>query len=783
MRIFCIIFLYSIFLLAFAGNGNLLQNGAMKPDASGGLPGWLPLEKHSRYLIKDGMVGGVSSQGGRKQEFSYYQEIIFRNPDKSPVVFRGESCSENAGYGGDYCIYADIHYTDGSIRYAVKAKWRPGTHSREEAVMCYYPEKPVKKIVLTVLLRNSTGTAFFRNISLRRGDPGPLMEYCSLLSLAPLSKKRYRLDLGFFSPKTEFKGVIASRKGKILAEFKGKGKRFRKSFLLPNTDYILKLEMKKGDRVNRIERKIPAVKLPTGNGSVQVWCADSMKKISPLTKPEKNTAQQILLELAGNERESMQVIVSNGTTNDLQGITCDIAGLKNEKGILFPGTVEFRRVAYIPRIIPYATHPEQLPEQEYWLPDPLLPMKPFNVPGNGNAGIWLTFYAPAGTPAGTYTGTVTVKNKSGELGKIAVKLRVFGFDLPETFSYRSAFSLMDGFLDFYYPGNLRKFRRMAWDLMLDHRLNPDDITRTEMPEISDLLYARKRGMNSFNILHLVPKPKKKVLWTLWSDLSSYNEKLFQEFSERLDGYIRELEKHDLKKIGYFYGFDERRRDSFDALNRTRNFVKRRWNVPLLSTSTMFQESVKHPEDPQFRTTDWFCPLTNFYHKGHAERLRKAGHQVWTYTCCGPEYPYVNFANLEYPFLNARQIAWQVYVLGADGFLYWHVNNWHRKKAVYLNEDEIFQNLYLMDKFAMNATGDGVLLYPGKQAIYPSIRLANLRDGSEDYDYLILLQKVNPELAAKLAKQICPGRKNGIRDPRKLLEIRRKIAEYLEQQQR
>jgi hypothetical protein len=61
-----------------------------------------------------------------------------------------------------------------------------------------------------------------------------------------------------------------------------------------------------------------------------------------------------------------------------------------------------------------------------------------------------------------------------------------------------------------------------------------------MPEISDLLYAKSKGMNSFNILHLVPKPKKKQLFTLWAPIGSYNENLFKEFSNRLDNYIKEL---------------------------------------------------------------------------------------------------------------------------------------------------------------------------------------------------------------------------------------------------
>ena len=232
-------------------------------------------------------------------------------------------------------------------------------------------------------------------------------------------------------------------------------------------------------------------------------------------------------------------------------------------------------------------------------------------------------------------------------------------------------------------------------------------------------------------------------------------------------------------MAYFYGFDERRKDAFDALSKTRDFVKKRWNIPLMSTSTMFQELLKDPNNQAYKTCDWYCPLTNFYNPILADKLRKEGHQVWVYTCCGPEYPYVNFANLEYPFINARQIAWQVYALKADGFLYWHVNNWRRNRRMFIDETVNFQRFYLHDKFALNATGDGELIYPGKNDIYPSIRLANLRDGSEDYDYLKLLEIKNPKLAIKFAKEICPGRKNSTQDNQKILDIRRKIAEILE----
>lgn len=783
LRIFLLAFLPLLCHAPLPCNGmELLQNGELKTDDGGKIRHWNMLDKQCRYFVENGHVGGGTLENRKAPDFAIFQEISFPEPDRSPLVLRGESCSVNAGYGGDYCIYADVYHTDGTVRYSIKAKWRPGTHPWEETAICHEPDKPVSKVIVYVLLRNSTGKALFRNITLSRKPPGPLMNYCSLLALAPFRPDHYRLDLGFFNDRTLFTGAFLDKEGKKIGDFSGNGKVFRQEFKLPRHPYKIDLHLNsdgKSSRTARTLATLPEHRFLTDKHKVAVWCANAMEKISPLTFPGKDSKRQALLELAGNERESMQIVISNSTPDKLYGINCHVNDFIDAEGRKFPGKIEFRRIAYLPRTIPYGTHPEQLPEHEYWLPDPLLPMRDLTIPGQGSSGIWMTVYAPRGTPRGIYNGKITVTGRKKELGHINVRIRVFGFDLPQTFTFRSAFSLMDGFMERYYPEKTERFRRQAWDLMLDHRLNPDDITRTDMPAIEDLLYARSRGMNSFNILHLVPRPRKKVLWTLWAPLSAYNEKLFAEFAFRLDDYIAELEKYDLKKFAYFYGFDERRKDAFDALKRTRDFVKKRWNIPLMSTSTMFQELVRQPENPAYMATDWFCPLTNFYNPALAERLRKKGHQIWVYSCCGPEYPYVNFSNLEYPFMNARQMAWQVYALRADGFLFWHVNNWKREKRMYIDDTVNFQRFYLREKFAMNTTGDGEFLYPGKNEIYPSIRLANLRDGSEDYDYLVLLSRKDPALALDFSKRICPQRRSPVRDFRKLLEIRREIAEHLE----
>jgi len=86
------------------------------------------------------------------------------------------------------------------------------------------------------------------------------------------------------------------------------------------------------------------------------------------------------------------------------------------------------------------------------------------------------------------------------------------------------------------------------------------------------------------------------------------------------------------------------------------------------------------------------------------------------------------------------------------------------------------------------------MYPGPDATpLPSVRLENMRDGIEDYDYFWLLREAMEKLPAGDARrehyqrlidesilQLCPSRAHFERDPQKVLEIHRKLGEALEQ---
>jgi hypothetical protein len=132
--------------------------------------------------------------------------------------------------------------------------------------------------------------------------------------------------------------------------------------------------------------------------------------------------------------------------------------------------------------------------------------------------------------------------------------------------------------------------------------------------------------------------------------------------------------------------------------------------------------------------------------------------------------------MDYPSIEGRLLAWMTFGFQSDGLLYWHVNNWHGGQMIegadpYLD--------YKPDCIG-GMTGDGCLIYPTRGGPVSSIRLENIRDGLEDYDYLALLgdakgRDVAEAYVARLVKSLT----DFSRDPAALDRVRTEIADQLD----
>ena len=689
----------------------------------------------------------ASFSGGLWRTFEYDE------PTTLPVIFSGESRCEDA-FASDYCIWLDLWYDDGTPVWALRADWPQGTHGWTRTCGAFIPARPVKKIEMHAFLRNGKGKAEFRNLKLERREGNGDVLGCE----QKVTERPY-------APRD---GILAN----VIV-----GRKIERKFSVVGESAV-------------------GVSNPLSADEVVVWTADSMCRVTPLTFPdgvrisperEARAAKLALARcapalpnakvlLARRERESLQVLVSTGAEAEWNDGGVVLPVLRNAKGEALKGSLEWRRVGYVARAPGFFPHPHGVPQYEMWLPDPLLPPAPFRVRKGATQGLWFTVYAAPDAAAGEYSGDVVLTERGEKRAAVHVTVKVEDFSLPEMFGMATSFSVMDGFTRAQYPGRFAEKKRESWDIMLDHRLNPDDISRTSPPDIDDLLYARSRGMNLFNILNIVPEPKdKEAKWVCFSPPEATESPAFYPaFRARLAPYVVGLKRRGLDRFAYLYGFDERESEYYPGIDAIWKKLKADFpDIPVMTTAMMYRDYATGKTNlPCLVTTDWYCPLTDVYKADVSEEMRKLGKKVLWYVCCSPKYPYANFASLEYPPVEGRLLGWMTHLYRADGLLYWHVNFWN---GPCIDESDTFFPAWDTSS-ALGMPGDGVLLYPGKDHVLSSIRLAQIRDCVEDYEWLKLAaEKSGAEAVDAISRSLIGSPTEFTRDPAAIRAARQKLA--------
>ena len=83
-----------------------------------------------------------------------------------PILFSGESKAENVSgkKNGNYSIYADVFFTDGTKKYGVFESFNVGTHDWEKVTRVFKPAKPISYVRFNVLFRYHKGKIEVRNL-------------------------------------------------------------------------------------------------------------------------------------------------------------------------------------------------------------------------------------------------------------------------------------------------------------------------------------------------------------------------------------------------------------------------------------------------------------------------------------------------------------------------------------------------------------------------------------------------------------------------------------------
>jgi hypothetical protein len=424
---------------------------------------------------------------------------------------------------------------------------------------------------------------------------------------------------------------------------------------------------------------------------------------------------------------------------------------------------------------------------------------PFDVPAGETRAVWVELFVPPAATPGIYRGSVRITADGRAAATIPIELVVHHFTLPKSSSLPVTFGFSAGAVAKAHPGlSAAATAQLVEDYevaLLRHRISAHGGTMEPAPwkTVGGKLVVDWAPYDAEVAPFLDGKvdrggPAEGARWTAFDFRAP--QKL--QGAERAE-YARQLAAHlrARKWIGrvFDYTYDEPPDDKLDEVRRRATALRRAVpDVPRLVTRVL---------DPKLRgAVDIWCPVVNYLDDkpGNSQSPPRSaydaalahGEKLWWYQACmshgcnivGGAYftGWPSYA-IDAPAMSHRIFEWLTFRYRIGGELYYDT-----VEAYGAGKDP------WKDQLLFGGNGDGTLFYPGRARElggtrdFPvaSIRLALIREGLEDYEYLRLYASVAGEAqAAALAATIAGKTYEWEHDPGRLYAARHKMAEAID----
>ena len=535
----------------------------------------------------------------------------------------------------------------------------------------------------------------------------------------------------------------------------------------------------------------------SASGRVHLSFQSSVVKVFQ-DEPSPGASATEKVSVARGESQSFQLLVA-AQGKGLRNVTVEASPLAPRKGATIQTTLNL--VGYV------LTHaddrrPWGKATKIGWWPDPLLPNRPFDVAAGEAQPVWVTVYAPHGTPPGIYTGKLTVKEGRRRVAQSTYRVEVFNVDLPQQQQLRNAAFMPAGNLMAQYkvPGGidgkpfLELYKRWA-TFAYERHLGPafDMLMAWNQTELRKPLEAGSLGPTP-DMLDSKFGPNSHVTWPVHWGLKGYDfstaeqlidlalpyglkrfciaifgrsqrweqqdPKTHAAMAEFLRAYVAMLQKRGLDKYAFVYNADEPGPKMWDTVKKNYEFVK---SVDPQLKTWLCLNNVKGVRALAGFTDLWDVYIRQYDQSG-VEQNRKAGEPVIWGVCVYPhEHPNLF---IEYPAMDARIIGWLTYAYQVSGFEYWGLNQWGpntgRKDWASFDKGST-RTSWQLTRWPM---GDGWLLYPGPHGEpLSSVRFENVRDGFEDGEMLLMLNERGKKAEARqIAARVARSPEDYTSDP-------------------
>ena len=283
-----------------------------------------------------------------------------------------------------------------------------------------------------------------------------------------------------------------------------------------------------------------------------------------------------------------------------------------------------------------------------------------------------------------------------------------------------------------------------------------------------------------------------------------------EYKKLITIYLKGLQDH-LEANGwlgkeYMYWVDEPKHGDYDFV---REGMKTIHEVAPKLTRFITENN---PGPEIMDVTEIGCPVLAKFDPKKSEGWIAKGRQMWSYLMTWPKEPHVNLF-IDSDAINLRMWLWMSYRYHLTGILVWNSNMWNTEGC---SPRGVLQNIWedpmtYMDgngtpvgAAAEYGNGDGMFFYPPNRdpnndktkyltGPVPSLRLEIMRDGIDDYDYMMLLEKCiknarpDQQSLVKEAKQalnfgpeVFVDEQHYTKDPKILIKYRQQMGNLLEQ---
>jgi hypothetical protein len=434
------------------------------------------------------------------------------------------------------------------------------------------------------------------------------------------------------------------------------------------------------------------------------------------------------LSLARNETEAVQLIVRPLTGDGAGTVSLTITEPIGPGGArITSDCLPWSPVYYVPAR-------EGPPEG---LPDGLPDAAPFLANQQWHYPIWVEVYAPSGTPAGDYASTVTIHTGRGDL-VAQLRVHVWDFDIPVVQRTRTNTHVYDSngwsaeiqgwFGNFDYNYFMTTWKPAVSRMLARYRLCPggleylnvayDDAASTVVLQYTNTFENKVQPYldmgHRFNSLPISYQFDRAAFLGAARGTPEYFARISQAF--RLAA--RYLAPKGWLADGYVKCFDE--------------VVVHKYTDPIDFGLLGQALDAIHAGDPRVKVfgaeapspilpgVDIWCINISSFDTDVLAEQKALGKGVWWYNGYRSPRPGTRIATRG---VDHRVLFWINYKFGIDGYLIWTVNRWVTNPWTTPNRN------------ADTEAGNHYLLYPNPNGtVSPSVRLAMMRDGMEDYEY-------------------------------------------------